>query len=128
MEEIGALCVVLAEEKYYLQLTRTGEVCGFESVISAARDHEAKYNTNHRRGYEASMSTCIHAIFFQYSYIPFHSLDEIVDAVADTCRVSVSNNAGFFEGVLLKDDIGKAWWESGVQPRLVSDDGKWPKE
>jgi hypothetical protein len=126
MDEL-AICIVLADGKYYLLLDDKNKgIAGFKSVRSAVRQQEGIYNERHARSYEASMSACIGAISFQLSFLKSPGIPAIRQALfggesADgISAVSVRNNSGGFTGALLSDEIGQQWWESGEKPRLIS--------
>lgn len=116
-----AVSIIEADGKYYLLLVKEDNaILAYNNVTEGVRSFEDAYNAKHNLSYEASMSAALHHIFYQPSIINAPSQDEVQEALFDGRATMVRSVAGSFLGALLKDDIGKQWWDKGIKPRLVS--------
>lgn len=119
-----AITVIEAKGQYFLGLTNDNMIWSFKNVKAGVRFFEDMYNRKHDQGYEASMSATLNYLSFQPSVLNAPPKEELKEGLANERVVRVSNVAGSFNGCLLKDEIGKAWWDKGIKPRLISKGGQ----
>lgn len=116
-----AVSIIESDGKYYLLLVReNNSILAYPNVAEGVRTFEDAYNAKHDQSYEASMSAALHHIFYQPSVINVPTQQEVADAVFDGRATEIRSIAGAFIGALLKDEIGKQWWDKGIKPRLIS--------
>lgn len=82
---------------------------------------EDAYNETHQRGYEGSMSACIHHMGYQPSVILTAGVDDIKSRIiTDEQKVfRMSGMAGRMEGIETRTGAVDLW-ENGAKPRLIS--------
>lgn len=94
--------------KIFLMTNRDGSVSGFASVKEAQDSFEEGYNRNHRRGYEASMSACVHFIFFEPKVLELkdESIETLKEIVGEGpySNCSLVTVAGRMTGIELPED------------------------
>ena len=71
------------------------------------------YKENHARGYEASMSACIHQLTFGYHVLQFDDLEEIANALESRTVQLAHNVSGRTRFVLLKPSYSPKIVHSG---------------
>lgn len=111
-------------EDYYLVAERDGAVSVTEGSDASVKGVEDSYNRFHNRGYESSMSACVHDIFFQPAIIPIpDSIDELKLLLdMDAGLHKLHNISGSYYGWKIKPEVAKQFLERQIRPRLISDE------
>jgi len=110
------------EGKVYIQTDKENAVVGYPTSIEAVKSFESMYFDAHSRGYERSMSACMHFITFKPA---IHVLDDIQEIVANNVAeipfktFRVSSGAGQLSGILCTGKYAKDWHDKGITPELV---------
>ena len=129
LDPLGAAAVLLikSDDKYYLALSQESDkrwnILGYKSAVEGVRSIEDMYNSNHRRGYEASMSACIHGITFQHSIVFYESVAKLAETLGLTGKEKVThirNVSGGYDTIALDKAKAAPEWERGDKPRLIS--------
>jgi hypothetical protein len=108
------------EDKYFLAATSSGKVQGFSSKKKALSFFEDVYESCHAKGFESSMSACIHIIHFNPKVVKFKNLQQVQDIFSGTVTLcSLASISGFAEGFKFPDTEGAILWEKGEPPRLI---------
>ena len=93
-----------------------------ESEAALVRMWESMYHQAHGRGFERSMSACVHFLFFQPSVIQFEDTDDLLSFIENedgkVMPYSLSSVAGSLSGFKCTE-AGEARWESGTKPTLL---------
>jgi len=111
-------------KKLVLMTGSDGRVPAFSTETAAVRHFEDAYARFHARGYESSMSACLHAILYWPSVVTFASRSAMLKGlgVTDPTKASIVEYGavcGGMSGILLKSPKAKKLWNKGVKPRLA---------
>jgi hypothetical protein len=121
-----AIISVLCDGKVYIQSVDNC-VRSFKTVREALDYFEKGYAGNHSRGYESSMSACLH-------YIQFHPkvhempdgedcsslVDEDVIDLETFKNCRIQSVSGTMAGALCTGSNALSWHESGISPALIT--------
>ena len=120
MDEIAAV-IFKSSGKYYFMLNADGSIAAFKTLQKGSEYFTDGYKSNHRRGYEASMSACINYISFTPSVIAT-TLDKIKLLVGEPPYhpVTIGNVSGRMYGLECVNvpDTEKIF-EAGFKPALI---------
>lgn len=114
------IALILAEEKVYILANKDFNVVCFKSLKKAISYFEDCYNSNHSRGFEASMSACLNYITFQPSIINVDNIEDIKNNVAaeEARNVELYHVSGFVNGITTREKAIDLW-NSGRKPSLI---------
>lgn len=105
----------------YLMCDKDGTILVKENPDDAVRDVEDSYNRNHGRGYEASMSACVHNIFFQPTIVQIsEDLVEVATLLVDMSISHLGHISGHYHGRKLKKEAADELLKTSIKPRLIS--------
>ena len=114
--------IVKTTDGLFIVANSDGSVQGSESEAELVRSWERMYKDAHTRGYERSMSACVHMLFFQPSIIQFEDVEDLLTFLehedGKVAPFSLSSVAGSMTG-LRCTDAGQARWDAGIKPDLV---------
>ncbi len=116
------IAIIKTTDDLFVLLNQDRSVCGFRTVDAGLGSFEQKYESGHRRGYEASMSACINWMTMQPSIVTIEDPEEIrqwVDDADNLKSCSVSGIAGSFLGLKLDPTKAMPVWDGGVKPKLI---------
>jgi len=122
---ISIVLIQGSEGAVFIMADKDNSIMSFESTQKALDFFETPYNDNHKRSYEASMSACIHYIFFQPIIITVKDIEEITNkiAAANPKNYRMHHISGTMYGISTRSSALK-YWEKGIRPELISE----PKE
>lgn len=63
------IALIKAKDKIYILANYDYSVATFRTECGGVNFFEKTYNDNHDRGYEASMSACLHGMFIHLSMV-----------------------------------------------------------
>lgn len=108
----------------YLMAEKDGAVVACQGESEAVRAIEDAYNRSHNRGYEASMSACVHSLFFNPVIVPvpesIEELKELVDLEAGL--FSLRQVSGHYYGWKLRPEAVTELLKKEIKPRLISEE------
>jgi hypothetical protein len=111
--------------KIYVQACdEDGVLNGFKTKREALASFEDAYKAKHHRGFEASMSACIHYMQFNPSVIKVRSYDDIAERliqVKTAGPVSLRSVAGYMFAVPAIQPTALEMWENGTKPALIKE-------
>lgn len=112
--------IIEIDKKFILLTNPDGVVSGFESEKQGCNSFEQAYNRGHARGYEGSMSACIHFIFYQPSIVYFTNIEAVKKILKDPIiLISSWSAAGSMYGLQCKVKEARTLWNKGMKPRLI---------
>lgn len=86
---------------------------------------EGPYQNNHRRGFEASSSACIHWITFHPKIVEIENDDDVLKLVDPEQQLyTASSIAGTMEGLAVTDEATKLYDEKGIDVKLIRFEGE----
>jgi hypothetical protein len=114
------IVLILAEENVYILAMKDFNILAFNSLEKAISYFEDSYNSNHDRGYEASMSACLNFITYQPSVIKVENIEDIKNNVAavEPKYIQLSHVSGFIKGITTREEAIELW-NSGKKPNLI---------
>lgn len=114
------------EKGLFLHYNGNGNLNVSKKESDILKDIEKSYKNNHRRGYEASMSTAIHFITMKPIVVKLpESLDEIMDLLVrgEEGGLAVSSLSGIAsrgtQGLQVKPEEAQKLIDSGTVPDLI---------
>lgn len=120
----AVVLVKMDRDKLVLMTGRDNFVQAFPTETQAVRHFEDAYNHAHARGYEPSMSACLHAILYQPSVVTFASKAAMLRGLGVTnphkaTIVDANSVCGGVSGIVLNSKKAKSAWAKGIKPRLI---------
>jgi hypothetical protein len=114
------VALVKTQKGIFLLLNEDHTVKGWETQRKALNYFERAYAAAHKRSYVGSMSACLHSIEFQYSVIPFESVEWLRTNIVspDPSVLFLSAESGRMHALETRKGV-KKFWEKGVQPKLI---------
>lgn len=108
----------------YLMAEKDGAVVVTQVKSVAIDGIEESYNRAHNRGYEASMSACIHFLFFNPVIVPIPDAIEEVKSLIDfeAGLFSLGHISGYYHGWKLKPEAVTELLKKEIKPRLISEE------
>jgi hypothetical protein len=96
-------------------------IVGFKSEAAGCAVFTDAYNRNHDRGYEASMSACVHAIEFSPRVIKAPSIPELKRKVLTDppTLCEISSISGRYLTLRCRKSA-KAYYDKGRTPELIT--------
>ena len=119
------VCIIQVNQGYCLLAGQSDDklwrIHGFESGFEGIKYFQRSYRAAHSRGYEASMSACVNAIFFRPGILQL-SIDDMKLLAGPKPRLeSYSNVSGRIVGYPLDAKLAGPLWEAASKPSLISD-------
>lgn len=112
--------IVEVDKKFILMTDKDGVVSGFESERQGCESFERAYDRGHSRGYEGSMSACLHFVFYQPSIVYFANTEAVKKILKEPIvLISSWSAAGSMYGLQCKVKETKAIWNKGTKPKLI---------
>lgn len=111
-------------EGHFLAASNKGAINAEERPGKITKMIENSYDRNHQRGYEASMSACIHMIFFnpQEVAIP-DDVEELKKMVhLDEGLYYLNNVSGGYHGWKVRPEFVEKLTGDAKEPRLISEE------
>jgi len=126
----AVVLVKLDKDQLVLMTGSSGCVQAFPHETDAVHYFEDAYNRFHGRGYESSMSACLHAILYQPSVVVFASRDAMLRGLGITnpkkaTVIEAGSVCGGVSGILMESPKAKRAWERGVKPQLIRQGAAW---
>lgn len=111
-------------ENRYLMAEKSGAVVATEVRNESVKGIEDAYNLAHTRGYEASMSACVHFLFFNPVVVPIPEDIEETKLLIDfeAGLFSLRHISGFYHGWRLKPEAVTELLKKEIKPRLISEE------
>lgn len=112
------IALIKKDSDTYIMLNKDNSVTGFSSLRKGLDFFENGYNSNHRRGYEASMSAALHHITFQPRIVEIED-NKLMEYVGENPSLyQLSHVSGFYKGVKLLPKFN-SMYKNGVAPKLI---------
>jgi hypothetical protein len=114
------IVLVKSENKIWLLLSDNKSIVSFHTPVEGTKWFEKAYQERHARSFEASMSACIHHLFFQPSIVEVPNIEFIDKNIlsADRRVYRIGNVAGRM--LVAETQPGAAeMWEKGSKPKLI---------
>ena len=123
MKTLSATIISGSNKDKYFMCSKEGDILVKENPVEAIRDIEDSYNRNHGRGYESSMSACVHHIFFQPTVVQIpEDIEEIRKMLAEPGGVfGLRHISGHYHGRKLKPEAAEELLKTEIKPRLISE-------
>ena len=105
----------------YIMCAKDGAILVKDNQVDAVRDIEDSYNRNHGRGYEASMSACVHSIMFQPTIVQIpNDVSTLIEMFDGLSVYRINNVSGSYYGRRLKQEVAEVLLKTEIRPRLIS--------
>jgi len=109
---------------YFLAAEKDGGILVKDDPKELIVSQENSYNEFHNRGYEASMSACMHSIQFQPVVVSIPTTEQevinITEPDSKLYRLSAISGYGF--GWKLTKEAGDNLLKTSIKPRLISEE------
>ena len=118
---VSATIISGPHDEKYLMCAKDGAIFINDNQVDAVRAVEDSYNRNHARGYEASMSACVHDIFFRPTVVQIpEDIQQVILLLVDMQLHHISNVSGRYYGRKLRKEAADELLKTSVKPRLIS--------
>lgn len=111
-----------ADDGYFIMLNDDGNsIAGFTSEEDGCKQFTDSYDRKHMQSHEGSMSACLHYIMF-HPVIITTSEAEIKKACGEPPYSTFQHRcvAGTMRGMVTTEEFGKALYEKGRSPSLIT--------